>query len=79
MDIEMEPSEHIVSEGVLSELAVGRLESGETREIDTAICFLSKGRFEISAEVRSYDTPWSDASRAGIGQLIAIVQSGDAE
>ncbi|KAG6879987.1 hypothetical protein C0992_008580 [Termitomyces sp. T32_za158] len=79
MDMEMEPLEHIVSEGVLSELAVGCLESGETRQIDTAICFLSKGRFEISAEVRSYETTWSDTSRAGIGHLVAIVRSGDAE
>ncbi|KAG6900876.1 hypothetical protein C0993_009994 [Termitomyces sp. T159_Od127] len=79
MDMDLEPSDHVVFEGVLSELAVGRLESGETREIDTAICFLSKGRFEISAEVRSYEIPWSDTSRAGIGHLIAIVRSGDAE
>ncbi|KAG5727958.1 Transport protein particle subunit [Termitomyces sp. T112] len=78
IDLEMEPLEHIVYEGVLNDLAVGRLESGETRELETAICFLSKGRFEISAEVRSYDVPPSDNSRAGIGHLIAIVRGVDA-
>ena len=79
MDLEMEPSEHIIYEGALSELVVGLLESGETREIEAAICFLSEGRFEISAEVRSHDAPPSDTNRVGIGHLIAIVRGDDAE
>ncbi|KAG6909694.1 hypothetical protein DXG01_015895 [Tephrocybe rancida] len=77
MDMDMEPSEHVVYEGILTELAVGRLESGESRDIDTAICFLANGRFEISAEVRSFDAPRSDTDRAGIGHLIAIVRGSD--
>ncbi|KAF8077925.1 TRAPP II complex [Lyophyllum atratum] len=73
MDLEMEPSEHIIYEGVLTEMAVGRLGSGESREVDTAICFLAYGHFEISAEVRSFDSPRSD-TRVGVGQLIAVVE-----
>ncbi|KAF5380960.1 hypothetical protein D9615_003973 [Tricholomella constricta] len=78
LDLEMEPSEHVVYEGILSELAIGRLESGESRQLDTAICFLAYGRFEISAEVRSFDSFRSDA-RAGIGRLIAVVRGDGAK
>ncbi|GLB34932.1 putative transport protein Trs120 or TRAPPC9, TRAPP II complex subunit [Lyophyllum shimeji] len=73
MDVEVEPSEHVVYEGVLTEMPVGRLEPGESREIDTALCFLVYGRFEISAEATSFDSPRTDA-RAGIGHLIAVVK-----
>ncbi|KAG5645221.1 hypothetical protein DXG03_006638 [Asterophora parasitica] len=73
LDLDLEPSEHIVYEGILSDLAIGRLESGESRQLDTAICFLADGRFEISAEVRNFDSSRSDA-RAGIGQLLAVVR-----
>ncbi|KAG6832127.1 hypothetical protein H0H87_002439 [Tephrocybe sp. NHM501043] len=77
MDMEMEPAEHVGYEGILNELALGRLESGESREIDAAICFLAMGQFEIFAEVRSFDAPRSDTTRAGIGHLTAIVRAGD--
>ncbi|KAG6850996.1 hypothetical protein H0H93_004483 [Arthromyces matolae] len=74
MDIDLEPSEHVIYEGVLHDLGVGRLERGESRQIDIAFCFLAKGRFEISAEVRSFEVPRSDSCRAGIGHLMAIVR-----
>ncbi|KAG6814362.1 hypothetical protein H0H92_010948 [Tricholoma furcatifolium] len=77
MDVEMNPAEHVVYEGILTELAVGRLESGESRTIDTAVCFLANGRFEMSVQVRNLDSP-SDTGRAGIGRLTAIVRKGDA-
>ncbi|RDB21392.1 hypothetical protein Hypma_011623 [Hypsizygus marmoreus] len=73
MDLEMNPSEHVVHEGMLAELPVGRLESGESREVDISICFLAYGRFEISAEVRAFDSRQLD-TRAGIGLLVAVVQ-----
>ncbi|KAG6866933.1 hypothetical protein C0991_003849 [Blastosporella zonata] len=78
MGLEMDPSEHIVYEGILTELAVGRLESGESRELEAAVCFLATGRFEISAEVRIFDAPRSETGRAGIGHLTAIVRASDA-
>jgi hypothetical protein len=69
----MEPSEHIIYEGVLSDLPIGRLESGESREVETPLCFLSYGRFEVLAEIRILGG-LRIGSGAGIGQLIAIVQ-----
>jgi hypothetical protein len=76
MDLVMEPSEHVVYEGVLADLAVGELNSGECREVETALCFLAHGRFEISAEVRAFQ-PSRVESRAGVGQLVAIVRGID--
>lgn len=73
VDFVMEPTEHIVYEGIISELAAGRLNAGESREVDIGICFLAYGRFEISAEVRSFGHARSDI-RAGIGRLVAIVR-----
>ena len=71
MDLEMEPSEHVIHEDVVSDLVVGRLHSGDSREVETAICFLANGRFEISADVRVLE---SGGARAGTGHLTAIVE-----
>lgn len=70
MDLEMEPSDHMVYEGVLSELPVGQLESGESREVDIAVCFLAFGRFGISAEVRGFNSSRID-SREAIDVIVA--------
>lgn len=76
MNVAMEPSEHVVHEGFLADIAVGDLKSGESREVETALCFLTYGRFEVSAEVRAFQ-PSQLESRAGVGQLIAIVRGID--
>jgi len=52
LDLEVSPSEYLVYEGVFTDLPVGRLGSGEIREISVSLCFLSCGRFEISGQVR---------------------------
>lgn len=54
MDMEATPSEYLVHEGVLTDLPVGRLEGGQSKEILTSICFLTSGHFEISALVRGF-------------------------
>jgi hypothetical protein len=77
MDLEMEPSDHAIHEGVLSDVGVGRLQSGESREVQTAICFLTSGRFELSADVRILE-PSGNVARAGTGHLVAIVKAGSA-
>lgn len=65
--------EHIVYEGVLTDLPVGQLQSGETREIVTCLCFLACGRFEVLAKVRSLGTPETE-SRVARTHVIAIVK-----
>jgi trafficking protein particle complex subunit 9 len=71
----MEPSEHIIYEGVLSAVPIGRLESGESKEVQLAIFFLSYGRFEISAEARILGATAQD-SRVGAAQLKIDVDEG---
>jgi len=75
MDLEMEPSEYVIHEDVISDVVVGRLQSGDSREVETAICFLANGRFEISADVRVLEFR---GARAGTGHLIAIVEEATA-
>jgi hypothetical protein len=52
LDLEVSPSEYLVYEGVFTDLPVGCLGSGGTREISVSLCFLSCGHFEISGQVR---------------------------
>lgn len=74
MDLTLEPSEHVIYEGVLNDLPIGRLESGESREVENGVCFLAFGRFYISAHARIVGVPRADA-RAGSGRLTAIVRA----
>jgi len=53
LDLEITPSEHVIYEGALTDLPLGRLESGQSEEFQTSICFLASGHFEISAIVRA--------------------------
>ncbi|KAJ7632643.1 transport protein Trs120 or TRAPPC9 TRAPP II complex subunit-domain-containing protein [Roridomyces roridus] len=71
VDFDLKPSQHIIFEGLLRQVAIGRLESGESREIDTGLCFLAHGRYEISAEAKVVGS--SDSK--GRGQLTAIVRA----
>lgn len=52
LDIEVSPAEYLVYEGVLTDLPLGRLKTGESKEFKVFLCFLSCGRFEISGQVR---------------------------
>ncbi|KAF4614895.1 hypothetical protein D9613_003081 [Agrocybe pediades] len=54
LDFEINPVEYVIFEGVLTDLPVGRLENGESKEVTTSLCFLTSGQFEISAQVRGF-------------------------
>lgn len=69
----MEPFHHLIYEGVLSDIPVGRLGSRESYEFDTPIAFVSSGKFDITAEVCIPLLP-GDKSRFGRGQLKAVVE-----
>lgn len=64
LDFEATPSEYLVYEGVFTDVAVGRLMTGESREISMLLCFLSCGRYEICAQVRGVDSPETDGRLA---------------
>lgn len=73
VDLTMEPSEHVIYEGVLGDIPIGQLKSGASYEVETAISFLTYGRFDIGAEVRIAGVPRHERS-AGKGELKAVIK-----
>lgn len=53
MDVDLEPLGSVLHEGLLSDITIGRLDSGESREIITTLCFLTHGRFDIGIQVKA--------------------------
>lgn len=76
MDIEVDPSDCVVCEGALTDIAVGRMSAGESREVVTTLCFLAVGRFEVSTLVRPFTTLPMGRGPAR-AQLTAIVLDHD--
>ncbi|KAJ7452373.1 TRAPP II complex [Mycena galericulata] len=70
VDFDLQASQHLVFEGLLRDVPIGRLESGESREVETGLCFLAYGRYEISAEAKVVGSTESK----GTGQLTAMVR-----
>lgn len=66
----VEPAEYVVHEGIMSDLPVGRLESGECRDVTVTLCFHTFGHFELSVQVQSFGTT---ESRVAKSHLTAIV------
>jgi hypothetical protein len=73
VSLDVDPADHIIYDGVLSNIPLGQMESGEAREVETAVCFLSQGRFEICAEVQILGALRNER-KAGVGQLKAVVR-----
>lgn len=68
----MEPLQHVLYEGVLSDISMGRLGSGESFEFDTPVIFISRGRYEISGAIID-PTHTGNRNRLGKGILKATV------
>lgn len=71
VDFDLQSSSDVIFEGHLREVPVGRLESGESREIETGLCFLAFGRYEISAEAKV----GGSSECKGAGRLAALVRA----
>ncbi|KAJ7046805.1 TRAPP II complex [Mycena alexandri] len=71
VDFDLQSSQHIIFEGLLRDVPIGRLESGESCEVETGLCFLAYGRFEISAEAKVVGSSESK----GTGRLTAMVRA----
>ncbi|ESK96998.1 hypercellular protein [Moniliophthora roreri MCA 2997] len=72
LDLQIEPTEHFIHDGALSDIPVGRLDKNESREVDTAICFLSQGRFEVRGIVRVVGDPHVQGK--GLAHLVCLVE-----
>jgi len=71
VDFDLQSSQHIIFEGLLRDVPIGRLESGESREIETGLCFLAYGRYEILVEAKVVGS----AESKGAGRLTAMVRA----
>ncbi|KAJ3540870.1 hypothetical protein NMY22_g4126 [Coprinellus aureogranulatus] len=75
MDLELDPVESIVFEGILNDIPLGRLEVNEVRDFSLGVCFLSTGRFELSAQVRPFGIPHLEVRSARTSLIASIVDS----
>lgn len=69
----MEPADHVVYEGTLSDIPVGRLKCGESVEVEVPISFVASGLFEMSADARIWGVV-GEESKVGYGWLKADVR-----
>jgi trafficking protein particle complex subunit 9 len=75
-DTTVDPADHVLQEGALSDIPIGRLESGEVRELETPLCFVACGRFHVQVEAWAISSPMSHA-KVGSATLKAIVREED--
>ncbi|KAH9050632.1 hypothetical protein EDB84DRAFT_1591697 [Lactarius hengduanensis] len=71
-DITVDPADHVIQEGVLSDVPIGRLEKGEERELEAPLCFVACGRFRVQVEARAVDGVVREA-RVGSATLKVVV------
>lgn len=80
LDLSIDPSEHVIQEGISSGVPIGRVKGGETKEIETPLCFVACGRFEVGAEIRVAPLRREERSyRVGVGRMTALVRLEDDE
>ncbi|KAH9005302.1 TRAPP II complex [Lactarius hatsudake] len=71
-DITVDPADHVIQEGVLSDVPIGRLEKGEERELEAPLCFVACGRFRVQVEARAVGGAVREA-RVGCATLKVVV------
>ena len=74
MNLTLSPSEHVLYEGVQSDIPVGKLNSGEERQVELGICFVSEGRFDLRAEAWLVGYDVDENAKAGEGGLRVLVR-----
>ena len=68
LNLELEPAEHVIFQGELVDIPVGRLAKGETYDVETPVTFIACGRFDFSAEVYALGKS-EDYSPVGHGKM----------
>ncbi|KAH9951944.1 TRAPP II complex [Amylocystis lapponica] len=74
LNLSLHPSRHMIHQGILTDIPIGRLESGASHEVETPVSFVSCGRFDFRADVHAHGLP-GDSSHVGRGQLRALVET----
>lgn len=68
LSLELEPNSHVVTQGELRSVPIGRLAKSETHVVETPLAFLACGRFDFSAEVWAVGRP-PESSLVGQGKM----------
>ncbi|KAL4067655.1 transport protein Trs120 or TRAPPC9 TRAPP II complex subunit-domain-containing protein [Scleroderma citrinum] len=76
INLSMSPEEHILYEGVLMDIPLGKVDCGQLKDIEVPICFLCMGQFEVGAEARILGIV-GESGRAGVGWLRVIVNESE--
>ena len=76
LDLSMSPEEHVLLQGSLTDIVLGRVEGRQSQEVEVPICFLSDGYFEIAVEARQLGVT-GEQGRTGASHLWVIVKEED--
>jgi len=71
-DMFFEPEKYVIYQGILQGIPLGEVQSGETKELEVAICFVSCGRFELRSQVEILNAPRGEL--AGSGRVTVLVE-----
>jgi len=76
LSLSTSPEEHVLLQGSLTDITLGRVESGQSQVVEVPLCFLSVGYFEIAVEARQLGI-MGEKRRTGVARLWAIVKEDD--
>ncbi|KAF8274883.1 transport protein Trs120 or TRAPPC9 TRAPP II complex subunit-domain-containing protein [Lactarius quietus] len=71
-DTTVDPADHVMQEGVPSDVPIGRLETGEVHEFETPLCFVACGRFRVQVDARAVDCAVRDAKVGSATLQVAV-------
>jgi len=74
LSLDLEPNDCLIYEGIITDIPIGSLTQGSSRDITIPVCFLTDGQFEIMARVRPVGLEYLDTKPAK-AQLVAAVRS----
>lgn len=74
VSLALSPADYVLSDGVLSDIPLGRIDCGEEGSIDTGLCFVASGLYTIVAEARCIPSTGFGFERVGMGELRVAVQ-----
>ncbi|KAF8559602.1 hypothetical protein OG21DRAFT_1402685 [Imleria badia] len=76
LNLSTSPEDHVLLQGSLTDIALCRVESGQSQVVEVPLCFLSAGYFEIAVEARQLGI-MGEKRRTGVARLRAIVKDDD--
>lgn len=56
LSLYFDPSEHVLAEGTSTQTRVDAIERGSVKELSIAVCFTSRGSFDVKAVARLFDS-----------------------